>query len=451
MYILRLKNFAYTYSGATDATLKNITLDIRPGECHCLIGNTGSGKTTLALALKDLLPSGAQSGQVWVAPRQDGLPGVGLVLQNPETQLLSPTVGAEVAFGLENLCVDAAHMPDRVCEALDMVGLERSLESKTEHLSMGQKYRLIMAALLVMKPALLVLDEPSAQLDVTGLAPLKATLENLKRAGISFLLCEHQPEWLSDAIDAYWRLEDGELRGISEAEVRQSAAPGMSPAEGAHEGAGAVIVADRLSAAHAPDMPIWADASFSVGQGQCVAVCGPNGEGKTTLLRCMAGFLKPAAGKIEVLGASPDPRVLRGKIGYMLQNPGRQLFENTVFDEVAFSIKRLGVRDVAPRVSDLLAHCRIAHLAGHSPHKLSYGQKHLVALASALVSSPRILLMDDPFAGLDRHCRLAVLDLLQARRSHDALTIVWAAHHPHHIPGGVDAQLRIEGKRIVVH
>jgi energy-coupling factor transporter ATP-binding protein EcfA2 len=160
--ILRLEDFSFTYPETQNAVLTNVSLEIEAGRCYCLTGPTGSGKTTLALALKGLLGEGSCSGRIDFPARSDdeAMP-IGIVLQDPEVQLLTSTVGAEVAFGLENLCIEPGEMPGRVAAALEAVGLDKPLRYPVDLLSMGQKYRLLIAALLVMEPGLLILDEPA--------------------------------------------------------------------------------------------------------------------------------------------------------------------------------------------------------------------------------------------------------------------------------------------------
>jgi energy-coupling factor transport system ATP-binding protein len=381
---------------------------------------------------------------------------VGIVLQNPETQLLTSSVGAEVAFGLENLCVEPGLMPARVRDAVSAVGLGRPLEFGAEKLSMGQKYRLIMASLLVMEPDLLVLDEPAAQLDPKGLERLVEVIVRLKATGVSFLLCEHHPEYLAEAIDRTWHLADGTLQpsdGIAAAahgrEIADGELPGVEPEETGVDRE--VVRARGLAVDGANGAPVWSDVSFSVGRGQRAAVCGPNGEGKTMLFRCLTGSVQPLRGEVQMLGERPDPERLRGRAGCLFQNPAKQLFEDTVFEEVAFTPRRLGTsgEDLTSAVEAALALCGIEDLAGRSPHKLSYGQRHLVALASILAPEPEVLLLDDPFAGLDRERCSAVLDLMHSLSKKRDRTVVWTTHNPRSLPDWVDLVLNARGGAVV--
>ncbi len=449
--LVRLSRFSYAYPDRADFVLKQVTMAIGTGECHCIVGPTGSGKTTLLLAIRGLLPpEGRRQGEVILAggggrPRARA----GLVLQNPETQLLGTSLGAEVAFGLENHCVAPHQMATRVRAALAKVGLNRALDMTIDRLSMGQKYRGLLAGLLVMEPDLLLLDEPGAQLDPRGLEKLAAVIKALKQAGKSLLICDHRPELLASVIDACWQIDAAgrifQLQKIPAAAQNRNVAdpPGRMPDE-----ARVVIRARGIGLQTEAGTDIWSDLSFCVKQGERIAIHGPNGAGKTSLVRCLAGLARPDCGSIEVLGTRPEKGLCRGKIGVLFQNPQKQLFETTVLDEAAFAARRLGKSDqtVEKKVRNLLTRLGIDHLRGTSPHKLSFGQKHLVALASVLAGDPQILILDDPFAGLDRESTRRVMDLLAEASAHGT-TVLWTVHHPQMLEQWASRTISLAGLR----
>jgi energy-coupling factor transport system ATP-binding protein len=339
-------------------------------------------------------------------------------------------------------------MPERVTNALKAVGLDKPFRYPVDKLSMGQKYRLLMAALLVMEPRLLILDEPGAQLDPEGLERLQNILCRLKAAGVAVVLCEHRPEPLLGVIDAFWQLDGNGTLGPGRCrKLEEGVAP--EPQQGLAQPGEDLLRATDLAFAGMDKKPVWAEVSFAVYRGQRVAVTGLNGTGKTTLLRCLAGFLKPSSGEVRILGGAPDPYRLRGRLGCLFQNPQKQLFENTVREEVAFPLKRFGLSggDAALRVEETLEACGIAHLAALSPHKLSYGQKHLVALASVLAPRPELLLLDDPLAGLDAKFSQMVMELLSRRSAEEDMALVWTSHDPGAWPGWADQVLHLHGGR----
>lgn len=445
--LLQLQNFSFSYPDTPKAVLQNVNLEIRAGYCYCLTGPTGSGKTTLAMALKGLLSEGLVGGEMLVRPQHpDESMQVGILLQDPEIQLLTSSVGAEVAFGLENLCVAPEEMPERVSAALQAVGLDKPLNFPVGKLSMGQKYRLLIAALLVMEPRLLILDEPGAQLDPAGLELLRDILQRLKEKGVAVMLCEHRPEALLPVIDDFWQLDgQGALsqgRWECAEDLEAPAAFPPSTPQGQE-----LLQIKNLAFAGVSGQPVWSNVSFTVMRGERVAVTGLNGTGKTTLLRCLAGFLEPSAGTVRILDGGPDPYRLRGRLGCLFQNPQKQLFETTVREEILFPLKRFGVsrKTAAERVDEVLDACDIAPLAELSPHKLSYGQKHLVALASVLVLRPELLLLDDPLAGLDGYYRGVVMELLVRWGRERDITLLWTSHDPDVRTGWADQVLFLDG------
>ena len=447
--ILQVRNFCYTYPGSEKSILDNVNLEIEKGYCYCLTGATGSGKTTLALALTGLLEEDGCAGEIIDPAQPDPFNfRVGLVLQNPETQLLATTVGAEVAFGLENFGIDPKEMPDRVEASLLLVNLSKPFDYPVARLSMGQKYRLLIAALLAMEPQLLVLDEPSAQLDPEGITALRRVLSDLKKKGVAIVLCEHQPGPLFTLVDQFWQLDgDGRLTfGRWQAPSSPSAGISPRPVVAAPHEPPLLKVRD-LTFTEDETTPVWSGVSFDLIRGRRVVVTGLNGTGKTTLLRVLAGFLKPKSGSVQIFGAEPVPQRLRFRLGCLFQNPHKQLFEISVRKEIAFPLKRLGWptkrRNLC--IAETLSLCGIETLADHSPHKLSYGQKRLVALASVLAPVPELLLLDDPFAGLDDTRQQDVMQLLERWNMERGVTLMWTSHDPGQIPVLADGHLHIHG------
>lgn len=466
--VLEVRDFSYAYAlrpdsvtdrgvgagGAVTADwrLRNIHLRLKAGECHCIGGATGSGKSTLALALKGLLPAGCQHGQIRVADSDDAdelRAGVGLVLQNPETQLFAHTVGAEVAFGLENMALEPAMMRERVTAALAAVDLNCALTASVAPLSMGQKYRLLLAAVLVMEPRVLILDEPVAQLDPAGRTELAAVLQRLKQQGVAIVLCEHRPQPLTALIDHYWQLDDsGQLLPGEAGALLRDTQPFFPLTVETTEQSEPLVEAEALAVGYEGSPALWQEGDFAIHCGQRVLLCGSNGCGKSSLMRTLCGFVPPQGGSLKLFGQSPSPRRLRGKIACLVQNPHKQLTEATVIDELILS-HRLAQRPTAQRteeVEHLLEHCGLTALADSSPHQLSYGQRHLVALATLLIAQPRLLLLDDPFAGLDHTCQRRVRAVIDdhCRRG---MAVLCTCHDLDSRILAFDQRWRIEGGR----
>jgi len=445
--MLKLEGYSYSYPGAQGYALREVDLSVGPGECHVVTGPTGSGKSTLALALKGLLPEGRSAGVL-------GLSGgftCGIVMQDPETQILRTSVGAEAAFGLENLCVSPDDMGWIVGEALRSVGLDKPLDFDCTRLSMGQKYRLLIASQLAMGHRLVIMDEPSGQIDPDGLSMLSMVMTRLKRSGVSFVVFEHDVRAFSGVADRFWRFDEGRLLPGSPPETYPDAAmlPERKPG-GPRE---AVVTAAGLSALGGGDRPLWNGAGFTVSRGELVSVCGPNGSGKTTLLRLLTGSMRPSEGELDVLGGPPSTRRLAGRVGCLLQDPHAQLFEDTVYDEVGFTSRRLGFRgpELRSRVDDALGLCGISGLVGRSPHRLSYGQKRLVSLASVIAHEPELLLFDDPFSGLDHERRRGILRLFEQLAKGRGAAVVWTTHNTAEHDGTADQMLLVDDGKITRH
>ena len=415
-------------AGLAGPLYSGVGLEVGPGECVCIVGPTGSGKSTLLRTLAGLHEAG-QDGRVLLGgrPVSEALPGrVGLILQNPDTQLLCPDVGSELAFGLENLRVPPSEMTGRMLRALSRVGLgdgpgALELDRPVATLSVGQKYKLLLAAMLVMEPRVLLLDEPCAQLDQDGIDALNDILENFLAGGGSVVLCEHDPAPLRVI---------RRILGIAGGTLRPAALPlhPPLPAPAAPPGSG-VAATLRSAALTLGEKRVWDSLDFTLRRGEIAIVHGDNGAGKTSLLRCLTGFQPLTAGSVEVLGLQPDPGKLRGRLGLLIQNPARQLTADTVLDEVAYPFryrKLPGARcnDLAMAILEKLG---LAALAERPPFLLSHGEQHLVALASVLAVEPEVLLLDDPFVGLDPVSTARVWGILH-QLALDGAAVVCALH-----------------------
>lgn len=430
--VVCIDRFSYGYPGAEHYTLRDISLQIAPGECHLLEGPTGSGKSTLIKAIRGLLPQGHQVGTI--AINTVGNENPGLVQQNPRTQLLCSSLGADIAFGLENHCVAPGEMVARVEEALVRTGLHRPLSFPVDSLSMGQQYRACLAGQLVLYPNLLLLDEPVAQLDPHGRQKTLEIIRQFKNSGGSLLICEHRPAVLEDVIDCRWQLEnDGRLSPAAPKQPVQEETISCQKRFWSKPARSDTIVEIQQPKFNDSYGELdLASLKLTVKKGECVVITGPNGSGKTTLLRSIAGLVAPESGKVEVFGATPKLSGLRGRVAVLFQDPTKQLFESTVFDDVSFAARRNNFtgKEVGEEVGFILKELGIDQLAQVSPHGLSYGQKHLVGLATVLAGGPEVLLLDDPFAGLDQKNVHLVMALVGRIAKEKEMAVIWTSHDP---------------------
>jgi energy-coupling factor transporter ATP-binding protein EcfA2 len=439
--MLEVKNLSYTYPGAAVAAISSVSLSVRSGECLCITGHSGCGKTTLLLAIKGLLHDGEISGDIGIGGpigsvglKEDS---VGLVFQNAETQIFCSTVAEEVAFGPENLCVPPDEIGRRIQRALEDVRLPEFRNRNVERLSAGQKHRLAIASVLSMETRILLLDEPTSQLDASGKRELAEVLKELKEGGYSILIAEHNLEPFKHVVDRYICMEKGRI--VAEYDC-------MPPALYSGEGRcynsvsvddppveKAIIIIDGLSLSYPGTGVVLKDVNLSISPGERIHLYGQNGSGKSSLLGCLAGAVQPDAGALQVAGIKVGGTArMFGKVGFLFQNPQRQLFENTVYEEVAFSLKRLRLSadEVHEHVMKALEICEADDLVGKLPLSLSFGEQHRVALASVIAPGPEILLLDEPFAGLDIGQRYRLLKILANLSENHGNTVIIASHDP---------------------
>jgi energy-coupling factor transport system ATP-binding protein len=409
--IARYTDFSYRYPGGETGSLDGLTLRLDDG-LTLVTGRSGSGKTTLLRSLNGLVPhfhGGTVTGSATVlghdlrttSTRQLARQ-VALVFQEPESQFVLATVRREVAFGPENLGLPAPAIRRRMDAALEAMGIADLAERRISTLSGGQRQRVALAAALAMTPRLLVLDEPTSQLDSGGAEALRGECERLAAAGVSVIVAEHRP-WRVASAGARWlELEAGSL--VTGREVGK---PAPSPV-GRRPRRSGPQAWELVGAAIGHDRPVLEGIDLSCSRGQILCLTGPNGSGKTSLLRTAAGLLQPLAGSV-----SRGP----GRSAYLPQEPGGVLHMPSLLDEVGQTIRwlRLGCGPLP-----ILEQFGLADLAGSDPRDLSTGQRQRAALAAVLVGEPEMVFLDEPTRGADPDSRrrlVVVVDRLAAAGS----------------------------------
>ena len=431
---LEIRDYSYQYPGREAWALSHLSLSVKPGECICVSGPSGCGKSTLFLALKGLLKDGREKGVIRVG-ENNRRPSVGLVFQNAESHLLCTSVEDEVAFGPQNLGFSSREIETAVKKSLETVSLSGFDTRNVETLSAGQMHRLAIASVLSISPDILLLDEPTAQLDADGKSRLTELLSRLKAAGHTLLIADHELGSFEFLVDRFVFMDGGCLKGIdrqlpAEFSLFPPRRHGGMPSETGGT-RNPLLSVKGLFFSDDSGRTLFDDLNLSLYAGRLVFIYGQNGVGKSTLLKCMAGLIRPEVGSIEMAGARlPGLGKLFGKMGFLFQNPERQLFEDTVRDEVGFSLKRMGLsaRDMETRIAEALEIFHVAHLKDHSPLTLSFGEQHRVALASVMAPRPEILMLDEPFAGLDFVRRKNILKILSRLRESRGTTVVIASH-----------------------
>ncbi len=513
--VVCVERLSFRYPGGSTLALHDVSLTVEQGECLALMGATGAGKTTLCLALIGIVPQ-FFGGELYGAVRVGGLDTlehpvsalarkVGMVFQDPETQLTATSVEHEVAFALENLCVRADEIRIRVDTALQAVGLAGLKKKHPHELSGGQKQRLAIAAALALKPQVLVLDEPTSQLDPVGAAEVFALVRALNHElGMTVVLASHQSEEVAEFADRVALLAAGQLvrvapsaaffqeveflathqvrppqvteffhclgeRGLMLDSLPVTLAEAVStyevvrprltfcprPFANSLARQGVVrLAAQNLMHTYADGTRALAGITLDVRAGEYLAIIGQNGAGKTTLVRNFLGLLEPSAGTLTLDGRRLQELTIGDIsrcIGFVPQNPDTQLFAFSVEAEVAFALEQAGLPpvEVRRRVDDVLGAMGLTAWRDLHPFALSKGDRSRVVIAAVLVREPEILIFDEPTTGQDYQGALRILEL--TRRLHAAgKTVIVITHHLHLLPGFAERVLVLGQGRVLL-
>jgi len=499
-YDIEIENLWWKYATSKDWILKNISIKIRKGEFLGIVGPSGAGKTTLCLCMSGLIPlrsKGLMNGKVLIkgmdtknTSLQKIISKVGIVFQDPDTQLVTMSVEDEIAFPLENMGFPKKEIKERVEEALKIVGLEEYKEKYPYELSGGQKQRLAIASILALKPEILILDEPTSDLDPIGKKEVFSILSKLRKEyNATLIVVEHNTEELAKYADRIALLYNGEViklgapnRFFKDIEFLKE--KGVYPPQvseffyyskiGNNENNFPVTIEEamntikkeinienlknRINHIHNklytkrnkelgeeiinvknlvykyPDGTIALKGiSFKVNKGEYIAIVGPNGSGKTTLAKILVALLKPSNGEVKIFGEDTrniNVSDLATKIGYVYQNPDHQLFSPTVYEECAYGLRNLGFneREIKERIKETLEIMGLNGLENVEPFMLSKGQRQRLALAATLVLKPEVIIVDEPTTGQDMKQSEAIMELLN-KLNKDGKTIIVITHN----------------------
>ncbi len=419
MALARVDRLTFAYPEASPA-LRDVSLEVESGEVVLLLGASGSGKSTLVRALAGLVPwfhGGRFEGRVEVAGRDTRstrpteLAGtVATVFQDPEDQVILGRVTAEVAFGLENVGTPSDAILPRVQRALAAVGIAGFGDRSVTEISGGELQRVCLASALALEPELLLLDEPTSQLDPAG---AEAFFELALGGGAGVVISEQRPASALRYADRVVFLEHGRVLldaardvGLAWLAEHRPAWVELEAGFNSPRATGEVAcTVDGVSFAY--EAPVLDSVSLELRRGEVVALTGPNGSGKTTLAKLVAGLLEPQAGRV----------VRAGTAAMLLQDPGRYLVRERVDEEVALGSD-------LPRAREMLAAVGLAGSEGRHPRDLSTGERERLALATVLVAEPDVLVLDEPTRGVDPQRKHELAALLRAGSGERATLVV---------------------------
>ena len=460
---VRASGWGWRHATRKDFALRAVDFTIRPGERVLMLGASGAGKSTMMAGLAGVLggdEEGEQEGSLTIdgVDAREARGRVGLVLQDPDSQIILERLGDDAAFGCENLNVPREEIWQRVRESLDMVGLGGlELGRSTRHLSGGQRQRLALAGVLAMKPGLLLLDEPTANLDPEGVVEVHDAVKKvIETTGQTMVVVEHHIDVWLDLVDRVIVLgrpdadspagaviadgkpdevfaQMGDVLAAGGAWVPGRAIPDCRPDD---ETRGETVLStENLSFGRGTALGTGINLDFHAGE--VTALMGPNGAGKSTMALTLAGLLKPIDGKVLIADSLKPPHAgqepinwkskeLLGRIGMVFQEPEHQFASNFVRDEVAIGPKSMGHgEDEAYQTANrMLEQMNLTRFAKANPYTLSGGEKRRLSVASMLAAAPKVLVMDEPTFGQDFSTWTEMVKLIAAIRDQGSCVIM---------------------------
>jgi energy-coupling factor transporter ATP-binding protein EcfA2 len=507
--LIRIRDLSFSYNGAEKPALQNINLAIEDGQFVLLTGASGSGKSTLCRVFNGLVPhfyggkiSGraeAQGMDVLATPPKELAIKIGMVFQDPENQLVTSDVEREIAFGLENLGYPRNLIARRIEEALDTAGIAHLRFARNNELSGGEKQKVAIASVLALHPEILVLDEPTSELDPQSAEEVLRLLERLNdELGLTVILIEQRLDRVVHLVDhllvmgSGQILADGTPREVMGSDIEglgiglppviqlmrqlqgkeldlnglpltvkdarlqlQKALKGVKTSAFADAGASTkkVLNIDKLWFSYG-ERAVLKNINLDIGGGDFIGIMGRNASGKTTLVKQFNGLLKPSRGRVRLEGVDTRKSTvadLSQRVGYVFQNPNDHLFADTVEDEIAFSLRNRGAEEteIAKAVDNMLDEFELGRYRKIYPRNLSGGEKQRVALASVLAGQPEIIVLDEPTRGMDYLLKKKLISYLDDYRRRGN-TVIMVSHDVETIAECADRVVLLSEGRVVV-
>ncbi len=435
--LLDVKKLSVRYPSRDEHSVKNISFSVKKGEFIWLAGDSASGKSTLMNCLCGFIPQiipAEVGGTIRLNGKKDLntiqlARQISMVHQDPESQFCTEYVEDEIAFGLENRCISRRKINKRIETTLKDLNCSELRYRKLSTLSGGEKQKIAIASMLVLNPRILILDEPTSNLDPGSMEEVLSAVEEVRRKSqyLTLILAEHRIGGLVDHVDRMIRLENGILKedvhdfqGLTKEECVKFTDYSYPEYNRETTGNSPSILKVKNLSYTVDGNKILDNINLDVKKGEIIALMGRNGSGKTTLIKHISGLLNVQKGSIRLFQENMNrsnkvsPWKLGKRIGYVFQNPNHQIFENTVKKEMMFGPKNFskGMNNAEKRLKDITKEEGVEEST--HPHNLSFGQKRRLNIYSSSLHGPKLIMIDEPFSGQDHKNALLMADIMNS-------------------------------------
>jgi len=477
--MIELENVSYTYPHTVQTALHDLSFSLPQGKCILVTGPSGAGKTTLCLAAAGILHheyGGKKEGTVTVegknvasyAGLSDLAQKIGIVFDDPEAQMIFTTVEEEILSALEHRGLEASVIEDRLASIMQVTHLSELRNRSPHKLSGGQKQRVALAATLVLGNDILILDEPTSELDEHATGRIVSILNTLKAQGKTILLIEHKFSHFKEIVDTIVVMENGKIRAagipaelLKDERLRKIVIPDFSGIR--------ALKPVYKSSSPAPVIPVdplisVQDLSYSYGDinainglnlairpGEFIAIVGENGSGKTTLVKHFNGLLTPTEGNVYIAGKNTRQCTITNlarDVGLVFQNPDHMFFADTVREEVEFGLKNIGIHNGDSVIEKALEEVGLSHTKDLYPRWLSRGERQRLAIACVIAMKPPAIVLDEPTTGLDGNEARLVMEILKTLQQ-TGHTIILITHNREIAQYCADRVIMMEKGRII--